>query len=268
MLIIDAQIHLWTGERAPPHHWRAPNSMERALADMDEAGVHRAVNCPAIWDPVANDYAVEAALAHPDRFATLGWFPLDTPTAPEVLDAFLARPGMLGLRFVLSSPERGAQLANGELDWLWSLANARALPMGIIVSPDRLPALGEIARRFRRMRLLVDHLAVGPFTKLPEAASAVAALNGLARHPNIAAKATGVPSMATDDYPFASTHDVIRSAFDAFGPDRLFWGTDFTRMRCSWRECMTHFTENLPWLKGRDLERVMGAGIADWIGWR
>jgi predicted TIM-barrel fold metal-dependent hydrolase len=67
MLVIDAQIHLWQGAQAPPHHWRAPYRMEDALRDMTMAGIDRAINCPAIWDPDANDYALEAARAHPDH---------------------------------------------------------------------------------------------------------------------------------------------------------------------------------------------------------
>ena len=27
------------------------------------------------------------------------------------------------------------------------------------------------------------------------------------------------------------------------------------------------FTEELPWLKGRDLELVMGRAVCDWLGW-
>jgi hypothetical protein len=27
------------------------------------------------------------------------------------------------------------------------------------------------------------------------------------------------------------------------------------------------FTEELPWLQGRDLELVMGHGVSDWLGW-
>jgi hypothetical protein len=27
------------------------------------------------------------------------------------------------------------------------------------------------------------------------------------------------------------------------------------------------FTEELPWLAGRDLELVMGRALCDWIGW-
>jgi hypothetical protein len=28
------------------------------------------------------------------------------------------------------------------------------------------------------------------------------------------------------------------------------------------------FTEDLPWLSGRDLEKVMGLGVVEWLGWR
>ena len=28
------------------------------------------------------------------------------------------------------------------------------------------------------------------------------------------------------------------------------------------------FTEEMPWLKGRDLELVMGRAVCDWIGWK
>jgi hypothetical protein len=30
---------------------------------------------------------------------------------------------------------------------------------------------------------------------------------------------------------------------------------------------VTVFTEELPWLKGRDLELVMGEALCNWVGW-
>ncbi|WP_405728824.1 amidohydrolase [Streptomyces sp. NBC_00028] len=268
MQIIDAQVHLWTGDNAPPHHWRAPYTIDTALRDMDEAGVDRAINCPAVWDADSNDYSVEAAKQHPERFATLGWFPLDDTADESLVDTWLDKPGMLGLRFILAEPETADRLASGRLDWLWEAANRRSLPVGIMVLPPQLPALSDIAARYPQMRLLVDHLAVAPWEKLPDAAAHLDALLALARHPNIGMKATAVPSMATDAYPFESTHGVLRQVFDAYGAERMFWGTDVTRLHCSWREAVTMFTEELPWLRGRDLELVMGRAVADWIGWR
>jgi hypothetical protein len=28
------------------------------------------------------------------------------------------------------------------------------------------------------------------------------------------------------------------------------------------------FTEEMPWLKGEDLEWVVGRGVCDWLGWK
>lgn len=267
MLVIDAQIHLWQGFQAPPHHWRAPYQVEDALRDMAAAGVDRAVNCPALWDPNANDYAVEAATAYPDRFATMGWFDLARPADDAFLVAFLARPGMLGLRFVLvfATPE---QLdPQGPLEWIWAGANRLGRPVALMVGPAQYEAVARIATTYPDLRILLDHNGVGPFDKLPQAAAHLDAFLALARLPNVAVKSTGTPSMATDDYPFASIQPVLKRTIDAFGVQRVFWGTDITRMRCSWRDCVRQFTQELDWLKGDDLAWVMGRGISRWLDW-
>lgn len=267
MLIVDAQIHLWTGNRAPLHHWRAPYPMEEALRDMDAAGVHRSVNCPAIWEATSNDYAVEAARKHPDRFATLGWFDLERPEVDDFVDRFVAKPGILGLRFVILTPDQQKLTREGALDWIWAAADRLALPVGLMVSPELYDEVTRIAQRHSRMRLLIDHIGIRPFSKLPEAAAHLSSVLDLARLPNVAVKATGTPSMAIDEYPFNSIHSVLKRTFDAFGPKRMFWGSDITRLKCSWRDCVKLFTEELEWLKGDDLEWVMGRALCEWIGW-
>src|SRR5436853_7392776 len=83
-------------------------------------------------------------------------------------------------------------------------------------------------------------------------------MRSLARHPNIGVKMSGAPSYSSQPYPYRNIHGHLRQIFEAFGPDRSFWGTDITRMPCSYRQCVTMFTEELPWLRGRDLERVIG----------
>ena len=62
----------------------------------------------------------------------------------------------------------------------------------------------------------------------------------------MAVKASGAPSYSSSPYPYANIHDYLHQIYDAFGPDRMFWGTDITRMPCSWRQCITLFTEELP----------------------
>ena len=49
----------------------------------------------------------------------------------------------------------------------------------------------------------------------------------------------------------------LRQTDAACGPERMFWGTDITRLRCSWQQCVTLSTEELPWLMEHDKELVV-----------
>jgi hypothetical protein len=88
----------------------------------------------------------------------------------------------------------------------------------------------------------------------------------LARFPNVAVKMSGAPTYSSQPYPYTNAHGYLRQIFEAFGPDRAF--TDISRMPCSYRQRVTIFTEEPPWLRGRDPERVMGGAVVDWLGWK
>jgi predicted TIM-barrel fold metal-dependent hydrolase len=92
-------------------------------------------------------------------------------------------------------------------------------------------------------------------------------LIGLARYANVAVKLTGLPGHSAEAYPFRDIHEPIRRVLDAFGPERCFWGTDLTRLTCSYRQAVTLFTEELPWLTGEPLRLVMGEALCRWVDW-
>ena len=130
---------------------------------------------------------------------------------------------------------------------------------------------GAIAERHPGLKLHIDHhgRAGGGTGTVDDAAFAdLDDMLALARLPNVAVKLSGAPSYSSQPYPYRNIHPYIRRIFDAFGPQRCFWGTDVTRMPCSYRQCVTMFTEELPWLKGRDLELVMGRAVCEWLGWK
>ena len=266
MLIVDAQIHLWAKGTPSAHHRQAPFSKEQALAAMDEAGVDRAMIHPVLWDPDSNELAIDAVRSHPDRFAIMGWFYLDRPENRVLIDTWKYRPGMKGLRFYFNQPHEQSWPTDGTLDWLWPAAERAGIPVSLQASAF-LPTLGQIAERHPGLRLIVDHMGVPRASKGDAAYRNLDQLLALAKHPNIGVKATGQAGYALDDYPFPSIHEPLRRVFDAFGPRRMFWGTDITRMSCTWRQCITLFTEELPWLKGDDLDWVMGRAYCDWVGW-
>jgi predicted TIM-barrel fold metal-dependent hydrolase len=169
MMIVDAQIHLWAKGTPSPHHRQEPFSKDQALADMDAAGIDRAVIHPVMWDPDSNELAVEAARAHPNRFAIMGWIYLDQPERRALLETWKSRPGMKGLRFYFSTPRSRSWPDDGTLDWLWPTAERLGIPVSLAAAAF-LPKVGEIAERHPGLRLSIDHMAVPPATEGAEAA--------------------------------------------------------------------------------------------------
>ena len=76
------------------------------------------------------------------------------------------------------------------------------------------------------------------------------------------------PCYTDDTYPYRRLQPYLRRVYDAFGPKRMFWGTDLSRLPCTYRQGVTMFTEEIPWLTSRDKEWIMGRGVCEWVGWK
>jgi len=273
MLIVDSQIHIWKNGKMSQHHRQIPTySAEDALAEMAEAGVDCAVLHPpsALGEP-ANELAVEAVRKYPDKFCILGHFDLKNPDREKIVARWRERPGMLGFRFTFNQPHERTWWTDGSLDWFWPACEKAGLVVGLLATGENIKVLGKIAERHPGLKLHIDHIGRGGgrsgkkdeagYADLPE-------MLALARLPNVGVKLSGAPSTSSQPYPHRNIHGYLRQIVEAFGPDRCFWGTDITRMPCSYRQCVTMFTEEPDWLKARDLERVMGAAFVDWLGWK
>lgn len=268
MLIVDAQVHVWGGGTPLAHHRQvASYSVDDLLKEMDEGGVDAAIIHPPGWDPNSGQLALEAAKQHPGRLSILGKVPVNDPASASLLPGWCDQPGMLGLRLTFLQAEQATWPTDGTTDWLWAAAENAGVPVALMAS-NFLPTVGQVAERHPALKLIVDHLGrpSGPYNattwdSLPD-------LLALARHPNVAVKATGAPSYTSEPYPYTNIHDNIHRIFDAFGPNRTFWGTDITRMPCPWRQCISLFTEELPWLSECDKELVMGRAVCEWLDWK
>jgi len=242
MLIVDAQVHIW-GADTPERPWPAgdahrahrpvPFTKDDLLAEMAAAGVDRAVIVPPSWEGDRNDFALAAAKAHPDRFAVMGRPPLDKPD-PHALDGWREQPGMLGIRVTTAGAGARALFTEPEGDWLWQAAERAGLPAMVSI-PGLLPELGRLAERHPGVRFVIDHLALVRDAKDEAAFGDLANLLALARHPNVAAKASALPRYSSEAYPYRRLHPYLERVFDAFGPQRFLWGTDMTGIPCTYR---------------------------------
>lgn len=275
MIIVDSQVHIW-GADTPERPWppgRAsqaqkpyPFTKDMLLAEMDAAGVSRVVLVPPSWEGDRNDLALEAARLHPERFAVMGRLALERPESRALVADWKKQPGMLGMRFTFHTDLQRPWLTDGTADWLWAAAARAGIPLMVLV-PGSLDALDRIAGRHPDLKLVIDHVGLKIHEKAPKVFDDLPAVCALAKHPNVAVKASGMPSLSAELAPFRDLHPHIRRLVDAFGPRRTFWGTDLTRMPCSYRECIALFTEELPWLSASDKEWVMGRAVCEWLGW-
>ena len=46
------------------------------------------------------------------------------------------------------------------------------------------------------------------------------------------------------------------------------WGSDITRLPCSYAECLDHFRNELSFLGEEDKKWILGGTLAEWLGWR
>ncbi|MCU1683953.1 MAG: amidohydrolase 2 [Amycolatopsis sp.] len=266
MLIIDSQIHLWDSGQPPPHHRQTPHLAEVALDDMNAAGVTAAINSPPPFD-VNSRYAIESARRFPDRFATTGSLDLSRAEAPDLVRRWRSQPGMIGFRFLCGLEDERSWPTDGTMDWFLPLAQELGLPVAL-GGPFVLPHVERWAAQYPDLKLTIDHFGIVGLTPS----------RGLIQHddllswsrfPNVSVKMSGAPDYAREDeYPFKSMHDTIRLLYDAYGPERLFWGTDITRLdNCTWRQAVTMFTEELPWLSDTDKTLIMGEALCRWFSW-
>lgn len=273
MLIVDSQIHVWQNGRMSAHHRQVDTySIEDAVAEMKSAGVDCAViHPPSSLGEAVNVYAEEAVRRHPEKFCILGHMDLLSPDREQIVANWRKRTGMLGFRFTFNQLNQQAWWTDGSLDWFWAACEKQDLRVGLLASGSNMAALGKIAVRYPGLKLHIDHIGRGGGGKgvVDDAVFAdLGNMLALARQPNVAVKLSGAPSYSSAPYPYRNIHGYLQQIIDAFGPERCFWGTDITRMPCSYRQCVTMFTEEMPWLKGRDLELVMGGAVVNWLGWK
>jgi predicted TIM-barrel fold metal-dependent hydrolase len=251
MEIVDAQVH--TYERPSAERPWDPNFgktggavMAAALKHAEETAVPRAEMVAAMdrcgidaailvatshygWD---NGYSVEAAAMYPGRFAVVGRVNHMLADVDERVDAFKATPYAVGLRIIVVSDAVADQVRDGAYGRLLSACQEHGMPV-CIFPPGYLPVVASLAEEFDGVQFIIDHLGLAQPPLMqpdPDPFQRVGELLDLARYENVAVKLTAAPTLSLQPYPYADLWPQIHRLIDAFGVDRLMWGTDWTRV--------------------------------------
>jgi L-fuconolactonase len=287
MEIIDAQIHTWMSDRPSrpwvsgyreglrdrlPHlmHAGQTNTNEMAILEMAEVGVDAALLSPVGVYGTDNSYELEGIARFPRKLRLVGW----VDWLAEDLEARLAENATNGLVGVRVPEMRNAERhERGEFDRLLeacqklrlvvSVMFVHPIPTAMITMFEKYPSINFVAGH---LGLDVSPPVVGtvpdePFEKLPH-------VLGLARLQNLHLNLTGTPSMSREPYPFRDIWPAVERAIEAYGADRVMWGSDYTRtagLHSYWEA--THYLRDLPALTEAERTKIYGATLRRVFNW-
>ncbi len=207
----------------------APTSAEELASAMDESGVDRAILVQAVGAySYDNRYAADAARADPDRFVAACCIDAAAEGATQTLDYWIRDRGMSGVRLFALSREGPSWLVDERTFPLWHRANELGAHVIVTILPHQIDELETVLARFPETPVSLDHCAFA----LAQTDSAER-LFQLSDRSNLHLKVT---THVLDDAVAregSATH-LVRRLVDAFGPDRIMWGSDFcqTHDRC------------------------------------
>ena len=194
-----------------------------------------------------NRYTLDAAAEHPERLVPIVVLDAEETSSPAALRTLRTAHRLGGLRLV------APQLTESDTAWLdspealqlWGAAADLGLPVTVILyrrnNQAGLAALLAIARRFRELPILIDHVGV-PHASTPETRFAASqgiqyvippapgfgideSLKPFADLPQVHFKITDINFDRLEDA-HCDSAGFVRMLADRFGAGRLLWGSD------------------------------------------
>ncbi|WP_445528088.1 amidohydrolase family protein [Streptomyces cyslabdanicus] len=237
-MTVDAHHHVWdlsvrdqewiAGPRLRPI--RRNFTLDDLEPRAEAAGVARTVLVQTVTVPEETPELLALAAGHDLIAGVVGWTDLTRPDVADELARLRALPGgrlLKGIRHqVQGEPDPEWLLRADVRRGLAAVADA-GLAYDLVVLPHQLPACAEAAAILPELTFVLDHLGKPPIVsgELEPWASAVRAL---AVRPNTVCKLSGMVTEADlTAWTPADLRPYAEAVLEAFGPDRLMYGSDW-----------------------------------------
>ena len=238
MRIVDAHLHVWDTDRFD-YAWLQDVPALDGPMTFDELAAERVAGAAHVdgFVFVQAECRPDQALAEVDWVTTISadgpvvgivaFAPLENGDAVATdLDELRDRPLVVGVRRLLQSEPAGFSGSESFRAGVRALA-ARSLTFDACVSESQLEDVVALADAAPDVTIVLDHLGK-PDIAAGSPSGWREIIADLARRPNVVCKVSGLPPQTGGD---AWTLDTIRpsldTVLDAFGPDRLLFGSDW-----------------------------------------
>ncbi|MBM3187232.1 MAG: amidohydrolase [Chloroflexi bacterium] len=258
--IIDPHVHVWAND--PEFPWAPETTQppaqdatpEMLLALMAAHGVERTVLVQVIYYRWDNRYTAKALRDYPDKFIGVCRVNPEDPNAPDHLSYWTEEQGFHGVRLSPAVDASGDWFTGPLMAPLFARAESLGVPLLVLTRPSRLPDLARHLERHPDLDVVVDHMADPPL----DAPEDLERLLSLARYPRVYVKISHTWSISRQAYPWRDTHDLVRRVYEAYGAQRIMWGTD-------WPVCLAHAEYGQTLSVVRDEMRFFCAEDLEWV---
>jgi L-fuconolactonase len=264
--IIDPHVHVWKHDPRFPFAQgaRVPErdaTPETLLSLMKANGVSKTVIIQVIHYRYDNAYLASVLKQYPGTF--LGVCRVDplNPAAPDHLSK-LTEQGFRGVRISPSGDASGDWIRGPLMPPLWKRCGQLKVPMTVLAPITRMPDVGVLLEKMPDLTVVIDHMADCPVDRPAELEKLIA----LERYPNVFVKISHTWSISKQPYPWLDAQGYVKRLYQAFGPQRLMWATDWPIIedRSTYFRALSvvrdemHFlnADDLRWMLCNTVERV------------
>jgi L-fuconolactonase len=263
---VDAHHHFWdlesglyawpTAAEAAIHRTFSPDEL---APELRTAGIDATVVVQATDSLADTDVMLDAASRHRWIAGVVGWLPLaDRSAAERELEA--RRERLCGVRHLIHWEADAMWLLRPEVQPGLSLLADQGIPFDVVaVFPDHLPLVPAVAAAHPDLVQVIDHLAKPPF-RAPGWDRWVEDIRRAAMHPPVRAKVSGLDTAAGPGWTVEELRPAWDVALEAFGPDRLMFGSDWPvcRLVSSYGEVVSATRDLVAELTSSEQDRVLG----------
>ncbi|GMH43486.1 hypothetical protein BSKO_11408 [Bryopsis sp. KO-2023] len=234
---IDSHLHVWApkeqadkfpymdGSTEPP----VPGHAEVLIEAMESAQVQGALIVQPSNHKFDHSYVTSVLQRYPGKFVgCLLANPDDSGVGVSAMEALVKEDGYSCVRFNPYIWPEGQQMTNEVGRALYSKAGELGVPVGFMAFKGLLLHIEEIEtliKEFPNTRVIIDHFG---FCKCSDPDSeSWKRLIALAQFPQVYVKVSAFFRVSEMEYPYLDARVCLRRLVDAFGAQRLMWGSDF-----------------------------------------
>lgn len=281
-MIVDTHVHVWEVPPTAPVGPTAPRqtgvpdeaaTAELLLEDMDNNGVDWTVLVQTSFSTWDNGYVANCAQKYPDRFVAHALVDPLAPDNAEMAAYWMDERGMVGFRFhpsyyLIDDPAEGKILMRPENEAMFEVIQERGGIVQIHCLAEHANQLDYAATHYPDITWLIDHMMYPQPEWAADNWAPYDSVLALAGHPNVHIKISDIHNRSKQDFPHSDILPIVLRAVEAFGADRILWGTGYPgyhRTKHNWptlEEELRIVREAFDFLSDEERDNMLGENAA------